>query len=179
MTEEQPAKINVPKNRRAQIFFGLFKPSLLNFMQQNRGIAKEREVAQRPPSILIMSVTEGKKKAISKVTHVKTKVSTKFQVYEKSSFPKIVKKNCCLKGLKAHGKATVMHPMIAITATKIGQFLPSYPGISFLNRTIPAVAPKEEKYPVIAINAQKKKSTAMALSITLVILLNSGLTSSE
>lgn len=70
MTEEQPAKVNVPKKRRAQIFFGLFKPSLLNFMQQNVGIAKEREVAQSPPSILIMSVMEGKKKAISKVIDV-------------------------------------------------------------------------------------------------------------
>ena len=54
------------------------------------------------------------------MTDVKTKVSKKFYVYEKSSFPKIVKKNYCLKGLKAQGKATVIQPMIAITANKIG-----------------------------------------------------------
>lgn len=40
-----------------------------------------------------------------------------------------MKKNCCLKGLKAHGKATEMHAMIEITDTKIGTFLPSCPGI--------------------------------------------------
>jgi hypothetical protein len=32
----------------------------------------------------------------------------------------MVKKNYYLKGLKAHGKATVMQPMIEITAIKIG-----------------------------------------------------------
>jgi hypothetical protein len=54
------------------------------------------------------------------VALVKIKVSKKFSFYEKSSLPKMVKKNYYLKGLKAHGKATVMQPMIEITAIKIG-----------------------------------------------------------
>ena len=68
----------------------------------------------------MISVTVGKTKAINNVIDVKIKVSMKFSFFEKSSLPKIVKKICCLKGLKAHGKATVMQPMIDITAIKIG-----------------------------------------------------------
>lgn len=68
----------------------------------------------------MISVTEGKTKAISNVTQIKIKVRMKFSFYEKSSLPKIVKKNCCLKGLKAHGKATVRQPMIEMTDIKIG-----------------------------------------------------------